>query len=90
MSNLEAEKVLGVWSDDPRSVAGAMALGLLNSNLQESDNNQWASEELLRESDDPRVVSTMATVRDARMPERLFMPGNNMVTMKANVEYTIA
>lgn len=70
MANVE----LGVFEDDPRSIAGAAALDLLDAEtggthkIPEKDN--WAAEDLFVDNDpwnsDPRVVATRAAIRDER------------------------
>lgn len=51
----------------------------------------WASKDFLRsEQDDPREVAARAAVKDARRPERLFMPGGyRSVEMKAGEQYRL-
>ncbi|MCL5019762.1 MAG: hypothetical protein M1426_04725 [Patescibacteria group bacterium] len=53
--------------------------------------NLWASKDFLRsEQDDPREVAARAAVKDARRPERLFMPGGyRSVEMRAGEQYRV-
>jgi hypothetical protein len=56
----------------------------------QSNSNQWASREFQAfKDDDPRAVAARAVVREARKPERLFLPGNQPQTMRVGVEHSV-
>jgi hypothetical protein len=95
VKNMNVEKniedMLGLWAQDPRSVEGARALSQVKTEV----NNQadvWASKDLFKsEFDDPRVVATRAAIRDAKLPDRLFQPGNyrGSAEMRPGMEYSV-
>ena len=91
MKSLEqrAEQALGQWADDPRSLAGAQALGMLENKAEVS--NQYASRDYqFSDLDDPRVVAARAAVVEARRPDRLFMPGANLEhQLEKGVKYSL-
>jgi hypothetical protein len=61
---------LGMFEDDPRSVAGAEALALLDAETNKSRYRaEWAAKDLFVGNDsldDPRAVAARAAIRDER------------------------
>lgn len=76
------EQNLGVWEEDPRSVAGARALATMSSQHETAKTEKWGLEPDL----DPRVVATNAAIRDERTWDAYRQSG--AWTMQAGQEYS--